>query len=228
MENSTIKYKKRFSDVLLYVIISPTLVRKNGGNILQEVIRGGADAVQLREKTMPDNEFLAIAKDFREITGQTNTLFIINDRAKIAGKVNADGLHIGQTDMNINNARKIIGNDKIIGRSTHNIFQARLAEQEGADYISVGPLFYTATKSHEPPVGLRYLQQVRQEISLPFVVIGGITANNAGEIIHAGGNRIAICSAIICSKNITQATRTLKDLLVKNNPFSGQEKKWPL
>src|SRR4030066_138914 len=110
MENSTIKYKKRFSDVLLYVIISPTLVRKNGGNILQEVIRGGADAVQLREKTMPDNEFLAIAKDFREITGQTNTLFIVNDRAKIAGKVNADGLHIGQTDMNINNARKMIGN----------------------------------------------------------------------------------------------------------------------
>ncbi|MBW7942356.1 MAG: thiamine phosphate synthase [Candidatus Kuenenia stuttgartiensis] len=88
--------------------------------------------------------------------------------------------------------------------------------------------YFTATKSHEPPVGLRYLQQVRQEISLPFVVIGGITANNAAEIIQAGGNRIAICSAIICSENITQATRTLKDLLVKNNPFSGQEKKLPL
>ncbi|MCF6150338.1 MAG: thiamine phosphate synthase [Candidatus Kuenenia sp.] len=210
-------YLKKFSDVLLYVIISSALIKKNILTILQEVIQGGADAVQLREKTMPYNEFLAIAKDFKKITEQTNTLFIVNDHAKIADKVNADGLHVGQTDININNARKIIGNNKIIGCSTHNMHQAKLAEQEGADYISVGPIFYTSTKSHEPPVGIHYLHQVRQEISIPFIVIGGISADNIQAVITAGENRIAICSAIICDENITQTTRYFKNLLAKHN-----------
>lgn len=228
MENNTVQhfYQKKFSDVLLYVIISSTLIKKNIIKILQEVILGGADAVQLREKMMPDNEFLAIAKDFKTITKQTNTLFIVNDRAKIAENVNADGLHIGQTDIDINSARKIIGNNKIIGCSTHNMLQARLAEQKGADYISVGPLFYTPTKSYEPPVGLHYLQQVRREISIPFVVIGGITADNIEEIIHAGGNKTAICSAIICNENIPQTTRFFKNLLIKqSSPPNNRGKK---
>lgn len=221
-------YLKKISDVQLYVIISSALVRQDMAHTLREVIEGGADAVQLREKTMPDNEFLAIAKDFRKITEQTNTLFIVNDRAEIAAQVNADGLHIGQTDLTINSARKIIGNDKIIGCSTHNLLQARLAEQEGADYISVGPVFYTSTKSHEPPVGIHYLHQVRQEISIPFVVIGGITAKNISEIIHAGGNRIAICSAIICDEDIKQATRFFKKFLTPYNfPLKTGGKNFP-
>ncbi len=205
---------KNFSDVRLYVIISSNLAKKPVLETLWDVIQGGADAVQLREKTMTESKFLAIAGEFKKITSQSKTIFIVNDRAEIAKKVDADGLHIGQSDMDISCARKIIGDDKIVGISTHTISQARKAQQEGADYISAGPLFYTATKSYEPPAGLDYLKQVKREISIPFVAIGAITLDNIDEILATGGNTVAICSAIICSDNIIQTTRSFKNQLI--------------
>src|SRR3989304_9761007 len=201
---------KSFSDVRLYVIISSSLAKKPVLETLQEVIQGGADAVQLREKTMPDSEFLTLSNEFRRITLQSRTLFIVNDRAEIAKKADADGLHIGQSDLDIYNVRKIIGYDRILGVSTHTIVQARKAQQEGADYISIGPLFYTATKDYEPPVGIDYLKEVKREITIPFVAIGAINLENLNEILSSGGTRIAICSAIICSDNILQTTRSFK------------------
>ncbi|HHT9108039.1 MAG TPA: thiamine phosphate synthase [Candidatus Wunengus sp. YC64] len=201
---------KNFPDVRLYVIISSGLAKKPVLETLQEVIQGGADAVQLREKTMSDGEFLALAKEFRRITSQSKILFIVNDRAEIAKKVDADGLHIGQSDLTIHCARKIIGYDRILGVSTHTIVQARKAQLEGADYISVGPLFPTITKDYEPPVGLDYLKEVKREITIPFVAIGAINHENLNEILLAGGLRVAICSAIICSNDILQTTRSFK------------------
>ena len=201
---------KSFSDVRLYVIISSGLAKKPVLETLQEVIQGGADAVQLREKTMSDGEFLALAKEFRRITSQSKILFIVNDRAEIAKKVDADGLHIGQSDLTIHSARKIIGYDRILGVSTHTIVQARKAQLEGADYISVGPLFPTITKDYEPPVGLDYLKEVKRNITIPFVAIGAINHENLNEILLAGGLRVAICSAIICSNDILQTTRSFK------------------
>lgn len=206
----------KFSDVRLYVIISSSLAKKPVLETLQEVIEGGADAVQLREKTMPDSEFLALAKEFKKMTSQSKVLFIVNDRSKIANKVDADGLHIGQTDVNIRTARKIIGYEKILGITTHNILQARKAQAAGADYISVGPIFYTATKGYEPPVGINYLKQVKKEITIPIVAIGAINLQNLNEILDAGGSRVAICSAIICSDDITQTTRFFKTQLVSS------------
>ncbi|HHT9121969.1 MAG TPA: thiamine phosphate synthase [Candidatus Wunengus sp. YC63] len=194
----------------MYVIISSGLAKKPVLETLQEVIQGGADAVQLREKTMSDGEFLALAKEFRRITSQSKILFIVNDRAEIAKKVDADGLHIGQSDLTIHCARKIIGYDRILGVSTHTIVQARKAQLEGADYISVGPLFPTITKDYEPPVGLDYLKEVKREITIPFVAIGAINHENLNEILLAGGLRVAICSAIICSNDILQTTRSFK------------------
>ena len=201
---------KSFSDVRLYVIISSGLAKKPVLETLQEVIQGGADAVQLREKMMSDGEFLALAKEFRRITSQSKILFIVNDRAEIAKKVDADGLHIGQSDLTIHSARKIIGYDRILGVSTHTIVQARKAQLEGADYISVGPLFPTITKDYEPPVGLDYLKEVKRNITIPFVAIGAINHENLNEILLAGGLRVAICSAIICSNDILQTTRSFK------------------
>ena len=201
---------KSFSDVRLYVIISSGLAKKPVLETLQEVIQGGADAVQLREKTMSDGEFLALAKEFRRITSQSKILFVVNDRTEIAKKVDADGLHIGQSDLDIYNARMIIGCDRILGVSTHNIAQARKAQLEGADYISVGPLFPTPTKDYEPPVGLDYLKEVKREIAIPFVAIGAINLGNLSKVLLAGGSRVAICSAIICSNNILQTTRSFK------------------
>lgn len=201
---------RRISAVRLYVIISSCLSRKNVLETLWEVIQGGADAVQLREKTMSDREYLLLAREFKKITSQSNTLFIVNDRANIARQADADGLHIGQSDTNIKDARKIIGYDKILGMSTHNISQARMAQEERADYISVGPLFYTTTKSHEPPVGLDYLKQVKGEIEIPYVAIGAINQKNITSVLDAGGTQIAVCSAIICSDAIAQTTLSFK------------------
>lgn len=204
---------KNFSAVRLYVIISSCLTKKPIPETLQEVIKGGADAVQLREKTLSDSDFIKLAREFRKITAQSETIFIINDRAEIAKMVDADGLHIGQSDMDIKTARKIIGNKKIIGVSTHTIEQARKARDEGADYIGVGPIFPTATKEHEPPVGLEYLREVRKEISIPFVAIGAINLKNIQEVIDAGGTRVAMCSSIIGSDTIMETTQVFKTRL---------------
>lgn len=201
---------KRFAAVKLYVIVSSYLTKKPVLETLEEVIQGGADAVQLREKTMSDPEFLTLSKEFRRITSQSRTLFIVNDRAEIAQKTDADGLHIGQSDISIHRARKIIGHSKILGVSTHTIAQARNAEREGADYIGVGPVFYTPTKDHEPPAGLGYIQEVKKEIMIPSVAIGAINLQNLKDVLKAGATRVAICSAIICSDNVIQATRSFK------------------
>lgn len=211
MENG---FFKTFSEVKLYVIISSNLMKKSLEEVLQDVIEGGADAIQLREKTMSDREFLIIARQVRKVTAQSKTVFIVNDRVEIARKADADGLHIGQSDIDITTARNILGHNKIIGVSTHTISQARRAQQSGADYIGAGPVFSTATKSYEPPVGLDYVQQVKKEITIPFVAVGGINIGNVQEVLHAGGRRIAICSAIICSENIIGVTRVFKDLLM--------------
>lgn len=203
---------KHFSSVRLYIIISSELSKKHVLETLQEVIQGGADAVQLREKTMPDSKFLTLAREFKKITSQSKTLFIVNDRAEIAKKVDADGLHIGQSDISIHTAREIM-NDRIIGVSTHGISQAQRAQQEGADYISVGPIFYTETKSYEPPVGLDYLRQVKRDVAIPFVAIGAINLENLNEVLHAGASCVAICSAVITNDNIIETVRSFKTRL---------------
>lgn len=205
---------KTFSDVKLYVIISSYLVKKPLLEVLQDVIKGGADAIQLREKTMSDSEFLIIAREFRRVTAQSKTTFIVNDRAEVAKKVDADGLHIGQSDIELETARKILGYDKIIGVSTHNISQARRAQQAGADYIGVGPVFPSTTKDYEPAVDLDYVKQVKKEITIPFVAIGGINLHNIHAVLRAGGSRVAICSAIIGSENILEVTRSIKNALM--------------
>lgn len=210
---------KSFLDVKLYVIISSQPAKKPVLEILQDVIQGGADAVQLREKTMPDREFFIMAREFKKITAQSKTIFIVNDRAEIAREVDADGLHIGQSDIDIHTARAMLGYDKIIGVSAHNILQARKAQQGGADYIGIGPVFYTATKDYEPPVGLDCLKQVSREIAIPFVAIGAINLENIYDVLRAGGKRVAVCSAIICSDNVIEATRSFKNLLSAHTGF---------
>ena len=213
IENKYLDILKRILNVRLYVIISSRGCRKPILETLQEVISGGADAIQLREKDMSDKEFLSLAMEFRKITARSKTLFIVNDRAGIARGVDADGLHIGQSDITMKDARNVIGFNKILGASTHNITQARAAQQEGADYIGVGPLFPTATKDYEPPIGLACLKQVQREISIPFVAIGGVNLENLDEVLEAGGRRVAICSAIISSNNITQTTQLFRTRL---------------
>lgn len=195
----------------LYVLISSNIATKSVEETTELVIDGGADAIQLREKTMTDSEFVSLARKIHDITTKSGILLIINDRITVAREVDADGVHLGQHDISVLEARDIIGNEKIIGVSTHNIEQARRAQKEGADYVAIGPLYPTETKMNEPPVGLEIIQEAAKEINIPFIAIGAITLENIDEVLKAGASSVAVCSAIISSKDILSSTKKFKD-----------------
>lgn len=199
----------------LYVLISSNIAVSSAKETAKLVIDGGADAIQLREKTISDDEFISLAGEIRDIIAGSGTLLIINDRINVAREVNADGVHLGQNDMSVSEARNIIGNEKIIGVSTHSIIQARQAQKEGADYIAIGPVFSTRTKDYEPSIGLEIIQEISGAINIPFIAIGAITLENLDEVLKAGASRVAVCSAIISSKDILSSTRQFKTKLTR-------------
>ena len=143
--------------IRLYILISSSIATKSAKETARLVIDGGADAIQLREKTISDREFISLAGEVRDITTKRGPLLIINDRVHVAREINADGVHLGQQDMSVLEARDIIGNEKIIGVSTHNIMQARQAQKDGADYIAIGPIYPTKTKGYEPSIGIEII-----------------------------------------------------------------------
>ncbi|MDP6925405.1 MAG: thiamine phosphate synthase [Candidatus Scalindua sp.] len=199
--------------IRLYVLISNSIATKSVKETTRLVIDGGADAIQLREKTISDSEFIKLAGEVRDIATKNGTLLIINDRVHIARKVNADGVHLGQQDMCALEARDIIGNEKIIGVSTHSITQAKQAQEDGADYIAIGPIYPTRTKDHEPSVGIEIIREISGTVNIPLIAIGAITLDNLDEVLKAGASRIAVCSAIIGSKDIYSSTRQFKEKL---------------
>jgi len=197
----------------LYVLISSNIATKSVTETVRLVIDGGADAIQLREKTISDNEFTSLASEVRNITTKSGALLIINDRVHVAREINADGVHLGQHDMSALEARNIIGNEKIIGISTHSIIQARQAQKDGADYIAIGPIYPTRTKDYEPSIGIEVLQKISEAIDIPFIAIGAITLENLDEVLNAGASRVTVCSAIIGSKDIYSSTKRYKEKL---------------
>lgn len=161
-----------------------------------QALNAGCAIVQLRAKRLDDVAFLEIAKRVRSACSHAGVPFIVNDRADIARLVRADGLHLGQDDLSIEEARRVVG-DMQIGVSTHTLEQAETAEAEGADLIAFGPVFETQTKDNpDPVVGLRTLEALCQAVSRPVVAIGGITPENAGETLQAGARYIAVISAL--------------------------------
>ena len=199
--------------IRLYVLISSNIAKKSVKETARLVIDGGADAVQLREKTISDSKFISLAREVRDITTKRGSLLIINDRVHVVRKVNADGIHLGQQDMSALEARNTIGDEKIIGVSTHSITQARQAQKDGADYIAIGPIYPTSTKDHEPSVGIEIIHEISEAVSIPIIAIGAITLENLDEVLKAGASRIAVCSAIIGSKDIYSSTRQFKEKL---------------
>ncbi|HHY22055.1 MAG TPA: thiamine phosphate synthase [Bacilli bacterium] len=171
--------------------------------VMEEAIQGGADIIQLRDKKSSKLEVLQKARALRELTKKYDVTFIVNDHIDVALSVDADGIHLGQDDLPLVEARKIVGPNKIIGISTHAIEEAREAEKNGADYIGVGPIF--ATKSKEDvtdPVTTNYIQQVVQEMTIPFVAIGGIKLHNVDEVLQAGATRICAISEIVGATDV--------------------------
>ncbi|MET3504745.1 thiamine phosphate synthase [Halalkalibacter oceani] len=171
--------------------------------VMEEAIRGGVDIVQLRDKTSSKRDVLQKAKALRELTKKYGVPFIVNDHIDVALAVDADGIHLGQDDLPLAEARKIVGPDKIIGISTHQIEEARAAQAEGADYIGVGPIFETKSKVDVvDPVTTAYIQQVAAEITIPFVAIGGIKLHNVEQVLAAGASRICMISEIVGAADV--------------------------
>lgn len=197
----------------LYVLLTSELCRQDPVLTAHAAIAGGADVIQLREKTLPHRQFWELARRLRALTLESETLLIINDRADIAAAVGADGVHVGQDDLPVAAARRIVGGDKLVGLSTHSLEQARAAVAAGADYIGVGPMFASPTKTISPTPGPAFLKAVAAEISLPAFAIGGITAGNIGTLVDAGGRRAAVCQSVIAAEDPKSAARALKDKL---------------
>ena len=166
-------------------------------NAVASALKGGVQIVQLREKTATAKEFIALGKKVRELCSLYEAIFIINDRVDIAMAVNADGVHLGQDDMDIALARNILGSEAIIGLSTHCPEHALRAMEAGVDYIGVGPVFTTPTKPGRQAVGLEYVQWAAENVSIPWFAIGGIDSENLSEVVQAGALRVAAVRAII-------------------------------
>jgi thiamine-phosphate pyrophosphorylase len=199
--------------VRLYVLITASLCRHEWLETAGEAIAGGADCLQLREKDLDSGDLLRRARRLVALCRGHNVLCIINDRPDIALLADADGVHVGQTDLPARDTRKLIGRDKIVGVSTHNPEQARQAVLDGADYIGVGPIFPSSTKPRDFLVGLDFARQAAAEISIPAVAISGITAENVDEVLATGVRAIAVSSAVIGASDVRAATRKLKEKL---------------
>lgn len=206
--------KKVFENFRLYAV---TDLREEDPQIFEKVkaaYRGGADMVQLRSKNLSDRALYEIGLRFRKIADRFRKLFFVNDRVDLALAVGADGVHLGQEDLSMEGVRKIYPRgDIFIGKSTHSLAQALQAQKEGADYIGVGPVFKTPTKPNYQPVGLELIRQVNKRVCIPFVCIGGIDPANIGEVLQAGGTRVAAVRAVFDAPNVYKAAQTFRTAL---------------
>ena len=202
--------------LLLYAVTDRTWL--NGKTLYEQVekaIKGGVTFVQLREKELDDVAFLKEAFEIKKLCRQYNVPFIINDNVEIARKINADGVHVGQSDMKAGNVRTILGEDKILGVSAQTVEQALLAEKEGADYLGVGAVFPTGSKMDADDVSYETLKEICSVVSIPVVAIGGIGAGNVLKLENSGISGIAVISAIFSAEDIEKATKNLKELTEK-------------
>ncbi len=212
------KTKKIIEERSLYVITDQTAQRgRSYFEVLREAIRGGAEIVQLRDREATDEALIPFGKELRKICDRAGSLLIVNERIDLAKAIGADGLHIGQDDLSLAQARKKIGPDRVIGVSTHNMLQAKRAYEEGADYIGVGPIFKTPTKPDYPPVGLSLIREVRKKITLPFFAIGGIDLSNMEQVLRAGAYGVAVVRAVVAQDDIYGAAQQLKSVLLSHH-----------
>lgn len=178
--------------------------------ILEGLIQGGARLVQLREKSLCERDFFNLAERFRKRTSEAGMLLIINDRVDLAIAVGADGVHLGQEDFPIPAARKI-GPDLLIGASSHDLREALRAQQQGADYVNIGPIFPTGTKEGiEYFLGPESIREIAPHLGIPFTVMGGIKESNIDEVLSAGARRIAVVTAITQAPDVAEAVRSLR------------------
>ena len=183
---------QRLQCAQLYVIVDAQRPLDSWSRQVRSLVVAGADVIQLRDKRLADRPLLARARQLRELTQASSTMFIMNDRADLALLADADGVHVGQDELTVDDARRIVGPERLIGVSTHSLVQAQHAVQDGADYLGVGPTFPSTTKQFDAFVGLGLLSQVCKEIELPAFAIGGINLDNLGSVLAAGCRRVVL------------------------------------
>jgi thiamine-phosphate pyrophosphorylase len=201
----------RFEGAGIYPVITPEYCKgRSPLEVLESTLKGGAKIVQLRDKKDPER----YAADFRKITSKYNVLLIINDSIDLALKYMADGVHLGKSDLPVAEARKKTS-DLIIGASVENLDQALKAEEDGASYITIGPIFNTGTKKDiGVPVGIEVIRQIIPKVKIPVSAIGGINKSNIQLVIDAGVKQIAMITAITEAEDVEKATREMIELVI--------------
>jgi thiamine-phosphate pyrophosphorylase len=198
----------------LYVILDRGAAGdRNLAPLLEAVLEGGCRVVQLREKTMPLGDLYPVARALRKRCREAGCLFIVNDRVDLALAVEADGVHVGQDDLPAREARRLLSPGMILGVSTHDENQARLARDDGADYVAVGSMFPTGSKAGFRLVGPDLVRRVRPEIRVPLVAIGGVTTDNVAEVIRAGADAVAVISAVCAAPDPAAAARAFLEAI---------------
>ena len=204
-------------DYSLYLVTDRGLSRgRSTLEIVSAAVQGGATVVQLREKDCSTRDFIEQALAIKEFLKDQGVPLIINDRVDVAQAVEADGVHLGQTDMPLGLAKRILGDSMIIGISAESLHDAIEAERDGADYLGVSPIYATPTKKDTaPPLGLEGLRQIRKAVRLPLVGIGGLKQENTAEVIRNGADGVAVVSAIVAADDPQTAADALKQIIIE-------------
>jgi len=197
----------------LYVLIDGRATVEEFCRLAQTLVAAGVHVIQLRDKQLDDRTLLERARRLRPITREGNTLFIMNDRPDLAVLADADGVHVGQEELSVKDARTIVGPRRLVGVSTHSIEQARQAVLDGANYLGVGPTFPSGTKQFDHFPGLEFVRAVAQEIALPAFAIGGVTVDNLPQVVAAGLHRVAVSGAITTAADPVRAAHALLAML---------------
>jgi thiamine-phosphate pyrophosphorylase len=206
---------RKLGDARLMVLVGGLRTLGDLTWVVGEALAGGADIIQLREKNTPDRELLSRAREVRILTAQARALFVLNDRPDLARLAGADGVHLGQEDLSVRDARRIGGPNLLVGVSTHNRGQLDAAIVAGAGYLGVGPVFPSATKEFSEPelAGLAFVQHAAETTNLPWFAIGGITEDNVQRVIDSGATRIAVSAAVVKADRPRRAAARLKERL---------------
>jgi len=204
----------RLAEARLYVLIDGRSSEEAFARLVRSLVEADVDLIQLRDKRLDDRQLLERARTARRITAGSGTLLIINDRPDLVVLSDADGVHVGQEELTVKDARLILGPGPLIGVSVHSLQQARQAVLDGADYLGVGPTFPSKTKSFDTYPGVSLLRAVAQQIGLPAFAIGGINLENLAEVLHAGFHRVAVSAAVTAAPDPKAAAKRLKAALV--------------
>ncbi len=198
----------------LYVILDAALITSSERDCAERLAEAGVRLLQYRNKSAPARQYLDSSRQLAEALRPHGVSFIVNDRPDVAFLAGASGVHVGQDDLDAEQARRVAGKDKLVGVSTHNFEQFNKAAASTADYIAIGPLFSTASKANpDPVVGLDFLRQVRELTDKPIVGIGGISLDRAKSVIEAGADSVAVISGVLGSPNPAQSARQYLEVL---------------